>query len=50
MQNDTRFGLDRKTQLLGPVQLDSGVEFAPVDFAYERRQIQRHPDLPRADR
>ena len=35
MHKDTRFGLDKKTQLLGPVQLDSGVEFAPVEFAYE---------------
>lgn len=32
---DERFGLDRKIRLLGPVRLDSGAEFAPVDFAYE---------------
>lgn len=32
---DERFGLDRKVRLLGPVRLDSGAEFAPVDFAYE---------------
>lgn len=32
---DERFGLDRKIRLLGPVRLDSGGEFAPVDFAYE---------------
>ncbi len=35
MGDDTRFGLDRKIRLLGPVKLDSGAEFAPVDFAYE---------------
>ncbi len=35
MHDDTRFGLDKKTRLLGPVRLDSGAEFAPVDFAYE---------------
>ncbi|MEY3877933.1 MAG: homoserine O-acetyltransferase, partial [Pseudomonadota bacterium] len=35
MQEDTRFGLDRKARLLGPVRLDSGAEFAPVDIAYE---------------
>jgi homoserine O-acetyltransferase/O-succinyltransferase len=35
MQGDTRFGLDRKIRLLGPVKLDSGAEFAPIDFAYE---------------
>jgi homoserine O-acetyltransferase/O-succinyltransferase len=35
MQGDERFGLDRKIRLLGPVKLDSGAEFAPVDFAYE---------------
>lgn len=35
MQGDARFGLDRKARLLGPVKLDSGAEFAPVDFAYE---------------
>jgi len=35
MQGDTRFGLDKKACLLGPVKLDSGAKFAPVDFAYE---------------
>ena len=35
MDGDSRFGLDRKIRLLGPVKLDSGAEFAPVDFAYE---------------
>ena len=35
MQEDTRFGLDKKARLLGPVRLDSGAEFAPVDIAYE---------------
>ena len=35
MGDDTRFGLDKKIRLLGPVKLDSGAEFAPVDFAYE---------------
>ncbi|WP_373474370.1 homoserine O-acetyltransferase [Sphingorhabdus sp.] len=35
MQGDERFGLDKKVRLLGPVRLDSGAEFAPVDFAYE---------------
>ncbi|MBC6436492.1 homoserine O-acetyltransferase [Nostoc sp. HG1] len=35
MDGDSRFGLDKKIRLLGPVKLDSGAEFAPVDFAYE---------------
>ena len=35
MTDDARFGLDRKIRLMGPVQLDSGVQFAPLDFAYE---------------
>ena len=35
MQGDERFGLERKIRLLGPVKLDSGAEFAPIDFAYE---------------
>jgi homoserine O-acetyltransferase/O-succinyltransferase len=35
MRDDTRFGLDKKIQLLGPVRLDSGAQFAPLDFAYE---------------
>ncbi len=32
---DERFGLDRKVRLLGPVPLDSGRSFAPVEIAYE---------------
>ena len=32
---DDRFGLDKKTRLLGPLRLDSGAELAPVDLAYE---------------
>ncbi len=35
MSEDTRFGLDKRIQLLGPVKLDSGAQFAPLDFAYE---------------
>ena len=35
MNDDGRFGLDRRTKLLGPVKLDSGTHFAPVEFAYE---------------
>jgi homoserine O-acetyltransferase/O-succinyltransferase len=35
MGEDGRFGLDRRTKLLGPVRLDSGMAFAPVEFAYE---------------
>ncbi len=35
MNDDGRFGLDRRTKLLGPVKLDSGASFAPVEFAYE---------------
>jgi homoserine O-acetyltransferase/O-succinyltransferase len=35
MNDDARFGLDRRTRLLGPVQLDSGSGFAPIEFAYE---------------
>jgi homoserine O-acetyltransferase len=35
MMDDARFGLDRKIRLMGPVQLDSGLQFAPLDFAYE---------------
>ena len=35
MNDDGRFGLDRRTKLLGPVKLDSGAQFAPVEFAYE---------------
>jgi homoserine O-acetyltransferase/O-succinyltransferase len=35
MGDDARFGLDKHIQLLGPVQLDSGIPFAPLDFAYE---------------
>ncbi|MEE9433019.1 MAG: homoserine O-acetyltransferase [Sphingorhabdus sp.] len=32
---DDRFGLDKGVRLMGPVRLDSGAEFAPLDFAYE---------------
>ncbi|MAC12308.1 homoserine O-acetyltransferase MetX [Novosphingopyxis iocasae] len=32
---DERFGPDRKVRLLGPVALDSGRTFAPVEIAYE---------------
>jgi homoserine O-acetyltransferase/O-succinyltransferase len=35
MMDDARFGLDRKIRLMGPVKLDSGAQFAPLDFAYE---------------
>ena len=35
MEDDGRFGQDRKIRLMGPVQLDSGAQFAPLDFAYE---------------
>ena len=35
MGEDGRFGLDRRTKLLGPVRLDSGASFAPVEYAYE---------------
>jgi homoserine O-acetyltransferase/O-succinyltransferase len=35
MNDDVRFGLNKRVQLLGPVQLDSGATFAPLDFAYE---------------
>jgi homoserine O-acetyltransferase/O-succinyltransferase len=35
MEQDGRFGQDRKIRLMGPVQLDSGAQFAPLDFAYE---------------
>jgi homoserine O-acetyltransferase/O-succinyltransferase len=35
MTDDARFGLDRKIRLMGPVKLDSGAHFAPLDFAYE---------------
>ena len=35
MNDDGRFGLDRRTKLLGPVKLDSGAQFAPIEFAYE---------------
>ncbi|WP_321326592.1 homoserine O-acetyltransferase [uncultured Parasphingorhabdus sp.] len=35
MTEDTRFGLDRKVRLLGPLPLESGAELAPVDIAYE---------------
>ncbi|WP_420608170.1 homoserine O-acetyltransferase MetX [Novosphingopyxis sp.] len=32
---DERFGLDRRVRLLGPIPLDSGRGFAPVEIAYE---------------
>lgn len=32
---DERFGPDRKARLLGPVALDSGRSFTPVEIAYE---------------
>ena len=35
MTEDTRFGLDRRVRLLGPLPLDSGASLAPVEFAYE---------------
>jgi homoserine O-acetyltransferase/O-succinyltransferase len=35
MADDGRFGLDRRTKLLGPVRLDSGASFAPIEYAYE---------------
>ncbi len=35
MNDDERYGLDKKARLLGPLKLDSGGEFAPIEFAYE---------------
>ena len=35
MTDDVRFGRDRHVRLLGPVQLESGEAFAPVELAYE---------------
>ena len=35
MNDDTRFGLDKKVRLDGPLQLDSGANLVPVDIAYE---------------
>lgn len=32
---DTRFGLDRRVTLPGPLELDSGATLAPVEVAYE---------------
>jgi homoserine O-acetyltransferase len=32
---DTRFGLDRRVTLPGPLELDSGATLAPVEIAYE---------------
>ena len=32
---DERFGSNKNVRLMGPVQLDNGGEFAPLDFAYE---------------
>jgi homoserine O-acetyltransferase/O-succinyltransferase len=33
--DDQRFGLNRRVRLEGPLRLDSGVSFGPVDIAYE---------------
>ena len=33
--DDSRFGLDRRISLPGPLQLDSGARLSPVDCAYE---------------
>ena len=33
--DDQRFGLNRRVRLAGPLRLDSGVSFGPVDIAYE---------------
>jgi homoserine O-acetyltransferase len=35
MEDDQRFGLDRRVRIAGPLLLDSGVRLAPVDIAYE---------------
>ncbi|NJM51562.1 MAG: homoserine O-acetyltransferase [Sphingomonadales bacterium] len=35
MGADERFGLNKGVRLMGPVQLDNGNAFAPLDFAYE---------------
>lgn len=35
MNQDERFGLDKNVRLLGPLKLDSGAEFAPIECAYE---------------
>jgi len=35
METDQRFGLNRHLTLPGPLLLDAGVAFAPVEFAYE---------------
>ncbi|WP_221792784.1 homoserine O-acetyltransferase MetX [Aquisediminimonas sediminicola] len=35
METDQRFGLNRHLTLPGPLMLDAGVAFAPVEFAYE---------------
>jgi len=35
ISDDSRYGLDKKIRLLGPLKLDSGAEFAPIEFAYE---------------
>ena len=35
MKQDERFGLDKNVRLLGPLKLDSGTEFAPIEYAYE---------------
>ena len=33
--DDTRFGLDRRVKLSGPLRLDSGAVIAPLEIAYE---------------
>jgi homoserine O-acetyltransferase len=35
MTDDSRFGLARSVTLAGPLQLDGGTRFAPVEIAYE---------------
>jgi homoserine O-acetyltransferase len=35
MSDDSRFGLDRRVTLAGPLALDGGGSFAPVEIAYE---------------
>ncbi|GAB5487483.1 MAG: homoserine O-acetyltransferase [Parasphingorhabdus sp.] len=35
MTDDTRFGLNKTVQLVGPLSLDSGAALTPVDIAYE---------------
>ena len=35
METDTRFGLNRRVRLDGPLALDSGTSLGPIDIAYE---------------